>query len=932
MNRLFLPGSVRGVRVLALALWAVFCLSAAPVQAATPVAWWSFDDPAALGHDSAGTNDAAVVGAPVPCSGVRNDGILLDGAGDYLSVPTCPSLEITGPMTVLLWANPHAVNANYPFVCKATSWDDGQMAYVLDLGSSSGGHPRFAVSPDGHAGGCGVVISPDALTTEQWHLIAGVYSGTNIAIYVDGQLKASLAYHAGIYAGKDSLYIGWCGNATWNGALDEVRIFNVALSSAEILAEFQRGTAPLSATWSRSFGRVLAGQARTNQATLANSGFNDLSVAPLQISGEDAAYFQVVTPSGGLVLRPGPTDAATALIRFAPEETRPYNALLTISSSANTILIPLAGQGVPNKTFTLDLQRRDSSGQTIITRATFQGSQLAAIVMDTWNSHPDSTMASRVDALVPRLNLALDAARDLGITVIFAPSDCLADFNDTPYRTNIMNLPNHAQGNNGFNPPLPPYNKATAGMMVPPGKGVPAYPRWTHQHPDLVVKPGDLASVSRQEIFNYCAENGISHLLYLGAAANMCLASTRDFSMIPMKRYCNLEPIMVRDLTDSMTLNDRSPANYKILDPTMTPDRGHREVTAHDETYLCSTISAAQLMQQWAPGAYTSLVSSESNLLCYWRFGSKSGYRESLDIERNQSCWWYDQTNGLGFNLPGALIQDTNTALQFKGATTVLVSPIYRDDIPTNSPLVSLSATNFTLEVWVQIGALNSDQWVFSHDNGLAGGVDALLGLNESNHFQFIVGTDGQQSGFGDVLQSATAVTEADVAANHWFHIIATHDVVNGTAALYVNGNLDTESAHVCQPVSLASAPHFGSRGVATVDTAGKLSNPGFGFFQGALDEVAIYSAPLGSDSIRLHYQTAQGLPAQPVTLFAQTQGNEMLLSWPAFSGGLWLQASDSLLTPNWRFLTVPVLESNGMNWAFVSTTNGSRFFRLGSQ
>jgi hypothetical protein len=43
------------------------------------------------------------------------------------------------------------------------------------------------------------------------------------------------------------------------------------------------------------------------------------------------------------------------------------------------------------------------------------------------------------------------------------------------------------------------------------------------------------------------------------------------------------------------------------------------------------------------------------------------------------------------------------------------------------------------------------------------------------------------------------------------------------------------------------------------VDETGRLGNPGFDFLQGALDEVAIYTAPLGSDLVRLHYQTAQG-------------------------------------------------------------------------
>ena len=46
------------------------------------------------------------------------------------------------------------------------------MAYMLDLNWFSGGYyPRFAVSSDGHASGYQIVVSPDALTTGQWHLL-----------------------------------------------------------------------------------------------------------------------------------------------------------------------------------------------------------------------------------------------------------------------------------------------------------------------------------------------------------------------------------------------------------------------------------------------------------------------------------------------------------------------------------------------------------------------------------------------------------------------------------------------------------------------------------------------------------------------------------------------------------------------------------------
>src|SRR5262249_31012294 len=183
------------------------------------------------------------------------------------------------------------------------------------------------------------------------------------------------------------------------------------------------------------------------------------------------------------------------------------------------------------------------------------------------------------------------------------------------------NLPNIPQTDNGFDPPLPPHITAVVGDMVPipyHAAHAPVFAWPTTQHPDLIVKPGDLASLSRQEIWDYCSANGIKYLIYMGVANNMCVTFTREISIIPMKRYCPLQPILVRDLTASMSLNGRAQGGYypfgtpndsmSNLDWTMTPNRGDREVTASIETHLCPTIDARQLMQHWEPTGYGNLM------------------------------------------------------------------------------------------------------------------------------------------------------------------------------------------------------------------------------------------------------------------------------------------------------------------------------------
>lgn len=593
------------------------------------------------------------------------------------------------------------------------------------------------------------------------------------------------------------------------------------------------------------------------------------------------------------------------------------------------------GQSPP--TFALDLQKRDAAGNPFITRQVFQGRQLALIVMDVWDSHPDPSMASRTSALLPRLNEALDAARALGITVIFCPNEVpLPSAADT---ASFAGLPNQPLGDNGFSPPLPSYSDALSGDMVPIAYDTAYYPRfpiYNRQHPDLRIRSGDLASVSRQQIANYCAAHGITCLLYVGVAANMCICWSRETSMIPMKRYCNLTPILVRDLTDSMTLNGRKQTGVNDssdnIDLTVTPDRGHARVVAQDETSVCASIDARQLLQYWPPAAYANLITGESNLLCFWPMDSKADYQQILDMKRTQSCWWNRndpaQTAGLNFAVTGAILGAPDTALQFSGST-VLVSPLYRDDIPSDSPLSSLSSTNFTIEAWVQPAALNSNQWFFSHDNGSSNGVDVLLGLNSNNRFQFVVGTDPSKTSFGDFLQSATLVTAEDLASNRWFQIVAVHDINSRSDSLFVNGHLDAQTNQTCVPVTLSSAPHLGSRGLAQLGGSQFLVNRGFGFFYGALDECAIYSAALSSNTVMRHYQVAQAQAPSPVTVTASAQQNQLIVTWPAWPLGWRLQTSQDLL--HWQNSTLPVSEANGLRQTYVPLVGPRQFFRSAS-
>lgn len=73
-----------------------------------------------------------------------------------------------------------------------------------------------------------------------WHHAAGVYDGDFLLLYVDGILDATANASGTIHSNVMDLWIGkesgssqWYGN--WSGLIDDVRIYNRALSADEII-------------------------------------------------------------------------------------------------------------------------------------------------------------------------------------------------------------------------------------------------------------------------------------------------------------------------------------------------------------------------------------------------------------------------------------------------------------------------------------------------------------------------------------------------------------------------------------------------------------------------------------------------------------------------------------------------------------------------
>jgi hypothetical protein len=228
------------------------------------VAWWPFDgtngtNPTNTPDLSANANSASLVNSPLLVTGKITNCFQFNGAISYLKATEISAIKSLGgnSFTITAWssnaATATALSGSYQ---RALSWYDGTYNVQFGAGSYgvSGTQCYYIVMTNA------VAATPSALAfttniynSNQWHWIAVTVSGFTANMYVDGanvtsNNPAPSAMQPGLFSGDSSyVYIAQRGNgAYFNGCLDDLRIYNRALSYGEItnLYEWPTGGRP----------------------------------------------------------------------------------------------------------------------------------------------------------------------------------------------------------------------------------------------------------------------------------------------------------------------------------------------------------------------------------------------------------------------------------------------------------------------------------------------------------------------------------------------------------------------------------------------------------------------------------------------------------------------------------------------------------------
>jgi Carbohydrate family 9 binding domain-like/Concanavalin A-like lectin/glucanases superfamily/Tetratricopeptide repeat len=195
------------------------------------IGWWKFDETQGkIARDSSGQHhDGTLVGNAGWAKGKLGGALDLNGQGSFVRIADKSAFNLGGEITMAAWVN---------FRSKPVPWaaiiSKGDTAWRLSaLDTDLKFHASVGRSPGDSLNGLTTV------NTDEWHHVTAVYGSGILRLYVDGKLEGNQLRTGSMKKNQFEVLIGENAERPgrrFNGLLDDVRVYNYALSESEIKA------------------------------------------------------------------------------------------------------------------------------------------------------------------------------------------------------------------------------------------------------------------------------------------------------------------------------------------------------------------------------------------------------------------------------------------------------------------------------------------------------------------------------------------------------------------------------------------------------------------------------------------------------------------------------------------------------------------------
>lgn len=215
------------------------------------VAEWHFNGSA---QDTSGSDNHGTINGATFVQGISGQALSFDGVDDMVVVPHSPSLSLD-KFTMEAWIKIKKIRefgSQETILIKRyePSWQDNYGLAISSKGKVEASFYSFDIPTWFNAKS---VIN---ISAGDWYHIAATYDRTTLKIYINGVLDNSVNTKYTPYQNNFKLVIGRAcagdpclfrpSSPSFNGIIDEVRIYNRALSASEIQAEYNLTSTPTS--------------------------------------------------------------------------------------------------------------------------------------------------------------------------------------------------------------------------------------------------------------------------------------------------------------------------------------------------------------------------------------------------------------------------------------------------------------------------------------------------------------------------------------------------------------------------------------------------------------------------------------------------------------------------------------------------------------
>lgn len=359
-------------------------VSATPTGGPALIAKYAFDGN--FNDSSGNANHLTTNGAPTFVAGKYGSAMDLSGTSQYAMVPAGIMASVTN-FTIAMWVNWDGGNAWQ----RIFDFGNDTTQYMFLSPSSGSGTLRFAITTNG-GGGEQILQTTTPLATNQWTHVAVTLNSNIMRLYTNGVLAASgtnTIAPASFNPALNNLGASQYADPLFNGRLDDLAIYNYALSDTEITQLMNNLPPPPVAP-----GGLAATAASTSQINLAwaDNSTNETSFL-IERSLNNVMFTQITATSSNVTSYPDTSlsSGTTYYYRVRATNSGGISAYTAVASATTPVAAPAGLTATPGNA-KVALNWNASAGATSynVKRSTSNGGPYSTIASPSVTNYTDT--------------------------------------------------------------------------------------------------------------------------------------------------------------------------------------------------------------------------------------------------------------------------------------------------------------------------------------------------------------------------------------------------------------------------------------------------------------------------------------------------------------------------------------------------------------